>query len=312
MVHRVPLRQIYEEQLNEYAERVMGLQQRVHGKEGRKLSRRAREAIIEEAARQPDMQIPGAPDVLPHVVDRGPAQLEGLTAGGEWCLTIVDVKMTTTQTAQGKKSRYSAMVMVGNLCVRPCPCRPRILLGANRTSGLTARRRAPAPCDACAEPTVLRLQGKGGYGVGVGKDANVALFKAVRFAILGAINVPLYRGHTLYYPSKTKFVRTKISIFPRPSDFGITASPILTEACELIGIQNLSVKVCTPTLRICALVAQMQRLVLCSFLAFFRLSQLGELPVGAVFRRCLCAVAVLPLGRRGAPCRCRCCCALPL
>lgn len=83
--------------------------------------------------------------------------------------------------------------------------------------------------------------------MGVSKDANAALLKAVRFAILGAINIPLYRGHTVYFPSKTKFVKTKISIFPRPADFGITASPILTEACELIGIQNITIKVCTPT-----------------------------------------------------------------
>jgi ribosomal protein S5 len=77
----------------------------------------------------------------------------------------------------------------------------------------------------------------------VSKEANLAIFKAVRFAILDSINIPLYRGHTVYYPSKTKFVRTKISIFPRPLDFGITASPILTEACELLGINDITVKV---------------------------------------------------------------------
>jgi ribosomal protein S5 len=69
------------------------------------------------------------------------------------------------------------------------------------------------------------------------------MFKAVRFAILGVINIPLYRGHTVYFPSKTKFVKTRMSIFPRPADFGINASPIVTEACELLGIQNLTVKV---------------------------------------------------------------------
>jgi ribosomal protein S5 len=87
------------------------------------------------------------------------------------------------------------------------------------------------------------LQGKGGYGIGVSKEANLAIFKAIRFAILDSINIPLYRNHTVYYPSKTKFVRTKISIFPRPSDFGITASPILCEACELLGIRDITVKV---------------------------------------------------------------------
>jgi ribosomal protein S5 len=90
----------------------------------------------------------------------------------------------------------------------------------------------------------VHLQGKGAYGIGAAKDANDAIFKALRLAILGAINIPLYRGHTVYYPSRSKYVRTKISIFPRPADFGISASPIITEACELLGIQNLTVKVC--------------------------------------------------------------------
>ena len=87
------------------------------------------------------------------------------------------------------------------------------------------------------------MQGKGAYGIGAAKEANDAIFKALRFAILGAINIPLYRKHTVYYPSRSKFIRTKISIFPRPSDFGINASPIITEACELLGIQNITVKV---------------------------------------------------------------------
>lgn len=87
------------------------------------------------------------------------------------------------------------------------------------------------------------LQGKGGYGIGVAQDANSAIMKALRFAILDAINIPLYRGHTVYFPSKSKYVRTKISIFPRPLEFGIVASPILTEACEIIGIRDITIKV---------------------------------------------------------------------
>ena len=90
------------------------------------------------------------------------------------------------------------------------------------------------------------MQGKGGYGIGAAKEANDSIFKAIRFAILGAINIPLYRRHTVYYPSRSKFIRTKISIFPRPSDFGLSASPIIIGACELLGIQNLTVKVPFP------------------------------------------------------------------
>jgi hypothetical protein len=87
------------------------------------------------------------------------------------------------------------------------------------------------------------MQGKGGYGTGASKNSKTAILKALRFAILGAINIPLYRRHTVYFPTKTKYVTTKISIFPRPTDFGISASPIVTEACELLGIKNITVKV---------------------------------------------------------------------
>lgn len=69
------------------------------------------------------------------------------------------------------------------------------------------------------------------------------MFKAVRFAILNSITIPRYRKHTLYYPSQSKFIKTKISIFPRPLDFGLVASPFIVEACELLGILDLTVKV---------------------------------------------------------------------
>lgn len=109
---------MYEQQLNEYAAKATGLEEYLLSKEGKKLSRSARAKFLEEASRQSDMQVPGVPGGLPHAVPQGPLQLDALTTSGEWCLTIVDVKMTTNQTAQGKKSRFSAMVMVGNLAVR--------------------------------------------------------------------------------------------------------------------------------------------------------------------------------------------------
>ena len=92
------------------------------------------------------------------------------------------------------------------------------------------------------------MQGKGGYGVGQSQEANAAVFKAVRFALLGAVAVPLYRGHTVHYPSRTTFVRSKISIFPRPLEFGLSGAPVLMDACELLGIRDLTVKVRPPAL----------------------------------------------------------------
>ena len=67
------------------------------------------------------MQVEGLPHMPSQIVEPGIAQLEALTAEHEWHMTIVDVKMTTKQTPQGKKSRFSAMVMVGNLQVHALP-----------------------------------------------------------------------------------------------------------------------------------------------------------------------------------------------
>lgn len=117
-VCRIPLRDLYEQQLNDFAERVSGLNAELYGRGARRLSRRERSARMLEALDRPDMQLPGVPSVAGKVFERGPRQLEALTRGSEWCLTIVDIKMTSTQTPQGKTQRYSAMVIVGNLKVR--------------------------------------------------------------------------------------------------------------------------------------------------------------------------------------------------
>ena len=247
---RIPLRNLYEEQLNEYAERVSGLKSELYGRAGRRLSRRERSSRMLEALNDPDMQLPGAP-TAGKVIERGPRQLEALTQGSEWCLTIVDIKMTSTQTPQGKTQRYSAMVIVGNLKARsdtrspPWRARPCVLVPPLHLH-IVAMRASTRSSTRRPETRMHALQGKGAYGIGASKDMNTAIFKAVRFAILGAINIPLYRGHTVYFPSQTKYVRTKISIWPRPADFGITASPIIMEACELLGIRDISVKARCP------------------------------------------------------------------
>eukprot|EP00892_Ulva_mutabilis_P008620 jgi/Ulvmu1/612/UM001_0620.1 len=196
----MPLRDVYEAKLDEYAQKMAELHTDVHTGSGKKMTRKERLALLAEATARDDMEVEGLPEIASKVVEPGVPQLAALTESGEWNMVVVDVKMTTKQTPQGKKSRFSAMVIVGN------------------------------------------LSGKGAYGIGVAKEVNDAIFKAIRFAILGAINIPLYRGHTVYYPSKTKFIRTKISIFPRPSDFGISASPIVMQACELLGIRDITVK----------------------------------------------------------------------
>lgn len=193
----MPLKQLYDLKLDQYSEE-MGKFMEDLGK--KKMTMKEKLAAMNEHGAKESMQLHGMPHIPSEVIEPGIAQLEALTSEHEWHMTIVDVKMTTKQTPQGKKSRFSSMVMVGN------------------------------------------LQGKGGYGIGAAKEVNDSIFKAMRLAILGSINIPMYRRHTVYYPSRSKFIRTKISIFPRPSDFGINASPIITEACELLGIRDITVK----------------------------------------------------------------------
>jgi hypothetical protein len=108
---------MYEARLNEYAAKVMNLKGYLASPEGKKLTRKEREKMIAEENLRPDMRIPGVRNIEAELVEPGIEQLERLTESGEWHMTIVDVKMTSTQTPQGKKGRYSAMVMVGNLKV---------------------------------------------------------------------------------------------------------------------------------------------------------------------------------------------------
>lgn len=194
-------RDIYESHLNRLTQSIFALTERLSSKEVRRLPVKARQRLVQEAAARPEFQLPGLPSAAEEVVEPGIDQLDALTASGRWHLTIVDIKMTTKMTPQGKRHTYSAMVMVGD------------------------------------------LNGTGGYGIGTAKETNQAIFKAIRFAILNSVTVPRYRQHTLFYPSQSKFIRTKISIFPRPLDFGLVASPILVEACELLGIRDLTVKI---------------------------------------------------------------------
>lgn len=90
----------------------------VHTGSGKKMTRKERLALLAEATARDDMQVDGLPEVASQVVEPGVQQLAILTESGEWNMSVVDVKMTTKQTPQGKKSRFSAMVMVGNLNVR--------------------------------------------------------------------------------------------------------------------------------------------------------------------------------------------------
>lgn len=116
-----PLKDVYEAKLDEYAQKMADLHGDVHKGSGKKLTRKERLSLLAEATARDDMQVEGLPEVPSMVVEPGLPQLAALTESGEWNMVVVDVKMTTKQTPQGKKSRFSAMVIVGNLNVRFSP-----------------------------------------------------------------------------------------------------------------------------------------------------------------------------------------------
>lgn len=119
----IPLRDVYEAKLEEYAQKMAEVHVDVHTGAGKKMTRKERLALLSEATARDDMQVEGLPEIASKVVEPGVQQLAVLTESGEWNMVVVDVKMTTKQTPQGKKSRFSAMVMVGNLSVRAASLR---------------------------------------------------------------------------------------------------------------------------------------------------------------------------------------------
>jgi hypothetical protein len=112
------LRDVYEQILAEQAAKMSGFFSLLSSKQGQRMTQRERNNLIRETGIKQDMQLPGVQSPLLGAVAQGPDQLEVLTKEADWCMAIVDIKMTTTQTRQGKKSQYSAMVLVGNLEVR--------------------------------------------------------------------------------------------------------------------------------------------------------------------------------------------------
>lgn len=115
---RVPLKELYDIKLTEYSKDMAKFMKALRA--NKKLTMKEKIAAMDEESAREEMQINSLPYIPSQIIEPGIAQLEALTASYEWHMTIVDVKMTTKQTPQGKKSRFSSMVMVGNLqvCLR--------------------------------------------------------------------------------------------------------------------------------------------------------------------------------------------------
>jgi hypothetical protein len=108
---------LYDERLTRYSEEMATFLQDLHSGSGKKLTMKEKLAAMNEQGAKDSMQVEGLPHIPSKIIEPDIAQLEALTCEYEWHMTIVDVKMTTKQTPQGKKSRFSSMVMVGNLNV---------------------------------------------------------------------------------------------------------------------------------------------------------------------------------------------------
>ena len=107
-------REIYERDLDVYADKMYNFVQEMETKDFKKKTKKQKDDFMM------DIAVNNTPPGIspPTMIDPGLPQLEKLLEGGRWCTTFVDSKMTTKQTKQGKKHQFSAMVMVGDLNVR--------------------------------------------------------------------------------------------------------------------------------------------------------------------------------------------------
>jgi ribosomal protein S5 len=73
----------------------------------------------------------------------------------------------------------------------------------------------------------------------VQRAVSAAFFKSYA----NIVNVPLYRGHTIYHRIEYKRHTTNILMIPREFGKGIRASNLMYELCVLAGIQDITVQV---------------------------------------------------------------------
>jgi ribosomal protein S5 len=85
----------------------------------------------------------------------------------------------------------------------------------------------------------------GMFGVGEGADSNVqkAVTTAFFKSFASIVNVPLYRGHTVYHRIDHKRHTTNIMMLPKQAGRGIRASNLMYELCQLAGIKDITIKV---------------------------------------------------------------------
>lgn len=90
---------------------------------------------------------------------------------------------------------------------------------------------------------VGNFEGLFGVGITSSNSSQHVVGEAYIKAYQNLVPIPLYRNHTVYHRIEHKFHTIKMIIMPRPEGFGVVASPVLRELCNMIGIKNISIKV---------------------------------------------------------------------
>lgn len=56
------------------------------------------------------------------------------------------------------------------------------------------------------------------------------------------VAIPRYRKHTIYHPIDHTQRKVRMQAWPRYAGFGLTASPLMTILCRLVGINDVTIK----------------------------------------------------------------------
>ena len=87
--------------------------------------------------------------------------------------------------------------------------------------------------------------GNGIFGVGFGKakDRRTAIKAAVNSASKRLIKIDLCENRTVYHNFRAESNKTRMLVFRKPENYGLTCHRVLSRVCKMIGIKDLRVKV---------------------------------------------------------------------
>lgn len=69
------------------------------------------------------------------------------------------------------------------------------------------------------------------------------LYNSLMQALKTLFFVPRYNDATIRVPIKTKFGKSKVTMYPKSSGSGCKASDLMTDICHLAGIKDIGIKI---------------------------------------------------------------------